>query len=341
MSFTILRFTAAAGLGAALMLSCSDIPQNVRPQPSAPAASPSPAPSAAVDPGSFPEVVARVNGSEIKQKDLAARAKAMPSPHPQQKTIAFYREALDDLISAELLFQESQRQGLVPSEAEISRRVNEIRSRFPSQSEFRNTLAQQGLSEERMKEALRKDLAVERFLSKHVLSDVSVSEGDSRRFFEENIDRMKAGDEVLVSHILVKVAEGASSTELKKAREKAEKLRRRAAGGEDFAELARRNSDDPGSADQGGDLSWIGPGATVPAFEEAAYALQPGQISPVVRSPFGFHVIQMRDRRPGRPLSFEDAKDQIARFLHERAVQEQIGAMVEALKAKAQVEIYI
>lgn len=296
----------------------------------------------AVDPGSFPAVVARVNGSDISQSDLLARAKAASKDQPENPdSKAFYLEILNDLISSELLFQESEAKGLVPGDTEIEERLATIRGRFPSAEEFQSALTRNGLTEEKMKTALRKDLGVERLIQKEVTSLASVDESEVRRFFDENPDKMRTSDELRVSHILVKVDPNASQPALDQARKKAESLRSRVVAGEDFAKLARENSDDPGSAALGGDLSWMGKGVMVPAFEEAAYALKPGEISPVTKTQFGFHVLKLVDKRPGEPLEFEQVKDQIARYLKELSIQERIGAKVKSLRDKAVVEVFI
>lgn len=337
----LLTIFAALALGLA---GCSGSEQADKPVPAAePAAPPTPPADPPVDPQTFPEVVARVNGSEIRQADLVARAKAVAGAHQAGTAVsaAFYRQVLDDLVSAELLYQESVSKGFAPNDKEVEERVAEIRGRFPSESEFKNALARQGLDEDRMKRALRKDLGIERMLRKEVLQSVEVGDAEARKFFDENSDKMKADDEVRVSHILVKADREASPSEKAAAQKKAAQLRDRALAGEDFAKLARENSDDPGSASLGGDLSWFGRGAMVGPFEDAAYALKPGDVSPVVATPFGFHVLKMMERRSGKPLTFEETKDQIAAFLKEKAIQEQIGAKVAALKKNATIEVFI
>lgn len=295
-----------------------------------------------VDPNTFPEIVATVNGKHIMRADLVARARSAAAHGPDQPlTVAFYRGVLEDLVNSELLYQESLSKGFVPSDEELDERIAAIRGRFPSAEAFEKTLESQGLTEEGMEAALRKDLGVGRMLEDEIISKVGVNESQAREFFKSNADKMNRGDEIRVSHILIRVDRGASAEAEAEAKRRAEQLRERAAAGENFEKLARENSQDPGSAPSGGDLSWIGRGATVASFEQAAYALNKGELSPVVRSPFGFHVIKLQDRRPGKPLTFDEAKDEIAKFLQERAVQERIGARVAELRSKAAVEIFI
>ncbi len=345
-------FTSRARLGvlglllAVFAAGCSGGQTSKEPAPKAVGQEPASTPPASVppvDPKSFPAVVARVNGAEISQDDLLERAKAASRSDRSADpgSIAFYNQVLDDLISAELLFQDSKSKGLVPSDKEVEQRVSQIRARFPSAEKFTQTLSENGLTEERMKHALRRDLGIERLLQKEVTSAVSVDDAEVRKFFDDNAEKMRSAEELRVSHILVSADANASKQTLDQARNKAESLRSRALAGEDFAKLARENSDDPGSASLGGDLSWMGRGVMVPPFEEAAYALKVGEISPVIQTTFGFHVIKLVDKRPGKALLFDDVKDQIGRYLKEVAVQDQIGAKVKALREKAKVEVFI
>jgi peptidyl-prolyl cis-trans isomerase D len=142
--------------------------------------------------------------------------------------------------------------------------------------------------------------------------DVTVGEDDLRKFYEQNASRFGSAEERRASHILVKAEQGASAADRDKARAKAEALltqvKKEPAR---FAELAKANSDDPGSAANGGDLDFFGRGAMVKPFEDAAFALKPGEISGVVESDFGYHVIQLTAVRGGERKSFESVRAEI------------------------------
>lgn len=141
---------------------------------------------------------------------------------------------------------------------------------------------------------------------------VSVSEDELRRSYKENAARFTAPDERRASHILIKADKGATPEQKKAAKAKAEQLlaelRKTPAA---FAELAKKNSDDPGSAVNGGDLDFFGRGAMVKPFEDAAFALKAGEISGVVESDFGFHIIQLTGTRGGQAQPFEAVRSQL------------------------------
>ncbi len=152
---------------------------------------------------------------------------------------------------------------------------------------------------------------------------------------------MKSPEQLRLSHILVKASPGDPATGREVARKKTEDLKARLDAGEDFASLAGQNSDDPGSKANGGELPWVSRGDTVPAFEQAAFALSPGETSEIVETPFGYHIIKLAERKPSQALPYDDVVGRIEEFLTQQAVQEQIKNRVEVLKSEAQVEIFI
>ena len=140
--------------------------------------------------------------------------------------------------------------------------------------------------------------------------DVAPDDDQLRARFEEQKARFVTPESRLASHILIQVDPNADDAIVETAREKAESLAKRARAGEDFAKLARENSQDAGSAEQGGDLGWIEPGFMVKPFEDALYELTKDHpISDPVRTGFGWHVIELRDIRPAEGMTFEEARD--------------------------------
>lgn len=137
------------------------------------------------------------------------------------------------------------------------------------------------------------------------------------RFYEDNAARYHKPKRVRARHLLVKVDEAAGAEADKAAREKIDALAARVAGGEDFATVAGEASDDPGSKSRGGDLGFFGPGTMAKPFEDAAFALQPGQVSPPVRTRFGWHLVKVEEVQPAEDQPLEKVRDAIARELAE------------------------
>lgn len=151
--------------------------------------------------------------------------------------------------------------------------------------------------------------------------------------YEKEKSRFVTPEQRLASHILIKVEGDGGPDEQKKALQAAEAIVARIREGGDFAELAKSDSDDLGSRALGGDLGWMDKGMTDPAFEEALYALEPGQVSDPVLSSEGYHVIEVRDVRAGKVRTFEEVRDELAAEYgeseRERAYNEKSGRLID------------
>jgi peptidyl-prolyl cis-trans isomerase D len=140
---------------------------------------------------------------------------------------------------------------------------------------------------------------------------MQISDDDLRRAYNEQLDRFRTPERLKIRHILLKTTDKPEA-EVKKLEEKAQSLLKQLQGGADFATLAKANSEDPGSATQGGDLGYVTKGQTVPNFEEAAWTLKPGQLSNVVKTEYGFHILQLMERQDARVRPFEEVRAELA-----------------------------
>jgi peptidyl-prolyl cis-trans isomerase D len=180
----------------------------------------------------------------------------------------------------------------------------------------------------------RADLALDEAAVEAMLADQSAR---VRAFYDEHPERFKQPERVRARHLLIRVASDASEEDVAKARERAEAGLARIRGGEDFAAVASELSEDPGSKDRGGDLGFFTRGQMVPPFEEVAFSLEPGQVSELVRTDFGFHVIRVEEHKPAEERSFDDAAREIAEELvradrSRELALEQAAALEEAVR---------
>lgn len=159
---------------------------------------------------------------------------------------------------------------------------------------------------------------------------VTVNADEVQKFYEQNKARYTTDEERRASHILIKAPEDMAAADKAKAKAKAEELlaeaRKNPAG---FAELAKKHSQDPGSAERGGDLDFFGKGAMVKPFEDAVYAMKKGEISNVVQSDFGYHIIQLTDVRGGQLRPFETVKADIETELRKQLAQKRYTELAE------------
>ena len=148
------------------------------------------------------------------------------------------------------------------------------------------------------------------------------SDADAKQFYDDNIKNFKTDDQIRASHILITVPKNASDADRAKAKAKAEQILAQVRAHPDqFADLAKQNSQDPGSADKGGDLGWFGHGMMVKPFDDAAFALKPNQISDLVQSDFGYHIIKVTDAKPAGTKSFDEVKASILATLKAQQAQ--------------------
>ncbi|MCX7147649.1 MAG: SurA N-terminal domain-containing protein [Sulfuritalea sp.] len=164
-----------------------------------------------------------------------------------------------------------------------------------------------------------------------LVAQAAVSDEDVKAAYQSRADRYKEGETRRASHILIRAAKDAPEAEAKAAKAKAEELLAQVKKTPaDFARIAKQNSQDPGSAEKGGDLDWFGRGAMVKAFEDTAFALKDGQISDVVRSDFGFHVIRLTGVRAERSKPFEEVKADLLAELKREAGMKKYAEAAEA-----------
>jgi peptidyl-prolyl cis-trans isomerase C len=312
--------------------------------PAALAPLPSHLPEGPVDSAALPAVVARINGLEVKRDELIREAVAYSQiQHPGTPlTGQILNQALNSIIARTLLEQEAHASNMTVSDAAVEAQFAAIRSRFPSAEAFQKALTAQGTTEAGLKDQMRRDGAVQKLLATRVVADVSVSDQAAHDFYDKNQDKMQKPERVHVRHILVRAAASAPQAEKDKARVKAEALLKRIKNGESFAKIASESSEDPGSKARGGDLAWLVRGQTVPSFDKAAFALaQPNDLSPVVETEFGFHIIQLVEREQASVAPFEEAQPKIADFLKRQMSRERVEAHVRELRAKGKVETFL
>ena len=164
---------------------------------------------------------------------------------------------------------------------------------------------------------------------------VNATEEDLRKTYEEQKSSFGVGEERKASHILIQIENPDDKNADKAALDKANELVKKIKAGESFAELARKNSEDPGSAEQGGDLGYFGKGLMDPAFEEATFALQEGKVSDPVKTSFGYHIIKLEKIRGGSQKPFEQIRDEVKRIFTQQKAEAQFFDQAEIMANQA------
>lgn len=289
---------------------------------------------------------AKVNGAGIKAVTLDAAVnnyienqKMFGVTVKDEEKDKLKKDILNELISAELLYQASQKAGLGDLNKEVDSQLENIKKGFGSDEEFQKVLKERGIETKDLKEDIKKGVYINAYLEKDVFSKLSpMTEDEKKQEYEANKDKLNVPDEVKASHVLIKVGEKATPEEKQKAKEKIDALRARAMSGEDFAKLAKENSED-GSASNGGDLGYFKQGDMVKPFEDAAFGLEKDQISPVVETQFGYHVIKVADKKAAHALTYEEVSKDIEKFLMNKHKRDAVNKNTESLRKNAKIEI--
>ncbi|WP_018525519.1 foldase protein PrsA [Alkalispirochaeta alkalica] len=291
------------------------------------------------------EMVARVNGrgisreefNDVVETNIYRFEKHNEEPFPQDRRGQLEQQVLDGLITRTVLETEAEAQGITVSDEQLGETLAQFRSQFPDDDSYRAALEQQGFSEKLFEAEVLRQIAIETLINTRAFEGLTVDEATAREFYDAHPEYFERPEQVAARHILLATDEGADTDEL---RTRLGEIRQQLLEGADFEALAREYSDCP-SSDQGGDLGAFGRGQMVPAFEEAAFALEAGELSEIVETQFGLHLVQVTERIPGRVIAFTDVLPEIEEFLLEDLQNEAARTYVTSLREAARIEKFI
>ncbi|MFU8803253.1 MAG: peptidylprolyl isomerase [Bradymonadaceae bacterium] len=285
--------------------------------------------------------VAVVDGVELEASRfnvMAERRTArMPGNIPGNMLQMYKKQTLEHVVDEYLIDRKLEQEKIEVTDAQVEEALVEFKSRFPSEEYFAMFLEQNQLDEAGIRENLQKDVALQEVISK--THDIEVKDEDVRAYYDEHQDRFKQQDEVHARHILIKVEEGADEATIAEAKTRAEAILKEVkASGADFEELAKTKSEGP-SAPRGGDLGFFPRERMVPEFSEVAFKMKAGQISDVVKTAFGFHIIQVVEKRDARQLPFEEVKEHIEMQLKPEIQRQAFGKFLAEIKEGVKIEL--
>lgn len=300
--------------------------------------------SSAVEKKAPANKIAVVNESVITQDDfdremmvVQQRMAGMGRSLNNDQLQGLKKDVLEGLIDRELLYQESKKNKIEVGEPAIKDQLDMIKKRFPNEDEFKKELSRNNLSEDFLKSQIRENMTIEQLIDKQFADKVTVSDEETKTYYNSNPESFKQPEQVKASHILIKADPKADEAQRAQARKKIEEVQQRIKKGEDFAALAKESSQCPSSA-QGGDLGYFGRGQMTKPFEDAAFAMAPGEVSNIVETDFGFHIIKTVDKKPQSVMAYQDVKERLGQYLKQNKVKDQVKVYVGQLKEKAKVE---
>ena len=250
-----------------------------------------------------------------------------------------YRTALDRLIEQQLLLDAAAKKGITVSEDEVNDSITQLKAGAGSEENFQKLLADNDVTEEEVRRDMRTNLILKQYFDQIVDQNPEVTDQDIQTYYDENQDRFGPQPQVHARHILIRTDPQADDMKKAETRKKAADALARVQAGEDFAKVAKEISEDPGSASRGGDLDWFGHGQMVAPFDSAAFALKPGEISGLVKTRFGYHILKSEGNRMSPGQTLEQVSGPIRGYLRQKKIQDQFRAVLDSLKAGADIKI--
>jgi parvulin-like peptidyl-prolyl isomerase len=250
-------------------------------------------------------------------------------------------EAMDLMIEQELVKQAAENEGVAGDPAEVDKQIAELRDVFDTDEQFRMKLEADGYTEETYRRHVQRMAAAKVYLDRIRADASDVRDSEVEQFYEENEDRLTLPEQVRVRHILLTWKPMGTQDDRAAIREQMEPILERARAGEDFAALAREFSEDSATKGNGGDTGFFYRGTMVPAFEQAAFALQPGEVSDPVDTVFGVHIIKLEERQEARLLPLDEVREQLRDHVREEKMEAAVDAKVDELRAAADVQVLI
>ncbi|SUZ99084.1 uncharacterized protein METZ01_LOCUS51938 [marine metagenome] len=287
-------------------------------------------------------IVAKVNADVITLMMLEDRVavfldkmKAAGSDVKQLKKNKLKKTVLDGMIAEKLQIQEAKKLGMVVAEEDLQKALDDIyATNNITREQFKNILISEGSNFDDYKKIIRDQILVSRMVQMQVGSAAAVGERSVRKYYRKNKKIFWVPEKMTLSHIMLIMGSDSSDKERKLQEKTAEEILRRIQAGENFFELAKKYSDDV-SAHSGGQLGVVGRGMMLPEFEKAAFDLKVGEVSNIVKTVNGFHIIKCDNIIPGYTKEFKLVKSEIKKILSSEKREKRYQEWMSELKKKS------
>jgi len=289
------------------------------------------------------KTIATVDGEVILMSEFEKRAKPvmeeyekfLTGPDKEMKVKDLKEKILDQMIDEKILIREAKRMKFNVSRKEIQDGIEEIKKRFGAEEEFNQELAKQGLTEEKFKDQVKEQIMVIKLIDQEIKNKVAApTDSEIEDFYKQNESEMVEPEQVRARHILIKISENSDkAAALKKIKQILKEVKE---GKSTFSELAKKYSEDP-SAARGGDIGFFIRGQMVRKFEDVAFALNVGEISDVVETEYGYHIIQCVEKKAAEKKSLEEIRDYLRNFIFQKRMEERYEKWLRGLRDKASI----
>lgn len=293
------------------------------------------------------EKIAVVNGRVITREDfdremnkVRQRLDRMGRPLMRAQLAKIEGRVLENLINNELLDQEAKKKRVKVDEQAVNEQFNKIKKRSEGGEKYKNALEKMNLTEADIKSQIEKGLSVQKLIDQEFVQKITVADEEIRAYYDGHPDLFKKSAEIRASHILIKVDSGSDESQKAASYKKIEEVQKKIEQGGDFAALAKEFSEGPSNV-KGGDLGFFKRGQMVKPFEEVAFDMAPGEVSDIVETRFGYHLIKVFEKKPETISEYGEVKDKLQQFLKQQEVKKQLKDYIEGLKDKAKIERFL
>jgi len=249
------------------------------------------------------------------------------------------RQILDQLIDERLVIQEADRLEIVIEEKDIDMAIRDVReSSKLSESQFKHALDEEGITVEEYREQLKNQMKKMRFVEQEIKSRIQTNEKEIESYYKEHKDSFNTPPEVKLQQILLMIPSEASEQEINQIRGNAEEIVRKIRNGEDFDTMVKLHSQDS-SAAAAGDIGFLKQGELIPALNEVVFSLNVGELSSVIQSSLGFHIIRVLDKRERQKMTKEERWKEIEGILYNQKVEDKFKQLIKELRRKSYIKI--
>lgn len=294
------------------------------------------------------DIVARIGKTEIKWQDLDSvvndvvkQSTMQGRPVPVDQMAAVRYNVLDRMVTQELLLQDARKNPPADLDAKVKEQLDRIRQREGNEETFKQHLTEAGLTLEKLTEQIRDGITVQENVQRIVNANVKVEPADCQKFFDDNRGQFRVPEMVRASHILILCSPDATAEIKTQKLAQARAAQALVKGGDKFEDVARKFSEDTTTAKLGGDLGYFAAGQMVREFDTAVFALKQDEVSDVVATQFGYHLIKLHDRKPPGERTFAEVKDDIERYLRNQRGQEVGANYMKTLREQIKVEVLL
>ncbi len=248
--------------------------------------------------------------------------------------------ALNRLIERKLVDQKIKELNITVTDDELRQTIDDVKKQNKmTQENLIAALRSQGLSFDKYQAQLREQIERVKLMGQEVRSKIQVGEKEVREYYNANQQKFSTDEHFRARHIFFRLPKNPDPKELSKVITRAMIVLQEARSGSDFAELAKKYSDDPQAAADGGELGTFKRGDMLPAIEDNVVNMNTGEISDLVNTPAGFHIIKLEERTPGKARTFEEAKGEIEELLYKKKSEERFNQWLAEMKKAAAIEI--